>query len=109
MTAPAPGQKTAADQLTVSLVDPPPAIRRCWRMNVSHERATARALKARLQRRLREAGTPAGDWSDKAFRLGKRVRGTSKPAPPEGPKGDWTDNAFRLGKAIGRGKRWLSK
>jgi hypothetical protein len=73
-----------------------------------HERATAATLKARLQRRLREIGAPAGDWTDKAFKLGKWAREIQKPVAPESPAGDWTDNAFRLGKAIRRGKRWFS-
>jgi hypothetical protein len=74
-----------------------------------HERANAQALKARLQRRLGEAGAPAGDWTDTAFRFGKwasRIRGATSPASP---KGDWTDHAHRLGKALRHGyKRWLS-
>lgn len=75
-----------------------------------HEKAAAQALKARLERRLREAGSPAGDWSDNAFRLGRwasRLRETSAPASPEG---DWTDHAHRLGKALRQGyKRWWSE
>src|SRR5207249_8106374 len=39
-----------------------------------HERANAAALQARLRQRLKEAGEPAGDWTDNAFRLGRRVR-----------------------------------
>jgi hypothetical protein len=73
-----------------------------------HERANAEALKARLQQRLREAGEPAGDWTDNAFRLGRRVKELTKATAPGSPKGDWTDNAFRLGKALRRGyKNWL--
>jgi hypothetical protein len=72
-----------------------------------HERANAEALKARLEHRLREAGAPAGDWTDNAFRLG---RWAVKSASPVSPKGDWTDNAHRLGKALRRGyKGWLLK
>jgi hypothetical protein len=75
-----------------------------------HERANAQALKARLQRRLNQAGTPKGDWSDNAFRLGKwagRIRGATSPGSP---KGDWTDQAHRLGKTLRRGyKRWFSE
>lgn len=74
-----------------------------------HEQANARALKARLQRRLNEAGAPTGDWTDGVFRLGKwasRIGGLTAPASP---KGDWTDNAHRLGKALRQGyKRWRS-
>ena len=73
-----------------------------------HERANAEALKERLQRRLKEAGEPAGDWTDNAFRLGKRVKKLTNAAMPGSPKGDWTDNAFRLGKVLRRGyKKWL--
>jgi ATP-dependent helicase YprA (DUF1998 family) len=73
-----------------------------------HERANAKALKARLLQRLKEAGEPTGDWTDNAFRLGKRVRELRSAISPAAPKGDWTDNAFRLGKAMRRGyKKWL--
>ena len=73
-----------------------------------HERANAEALKARLQQRLKEAGEPAGDWTDNAFRLGRRVKQLKEAVSPESPNGDWTDNAFRLGKALRRGyKKWL--
>lgn len=75
-----------------------------------HERATAEALRARLEQRLREAGAPAGDWSDKVFRLGRWAKDMRKSTSPASPKGDWTDNALRLGKAMRRGyKRWLSE
>jgi hypothetical protein len=73
-----------------------------------HERANAEALKSRLQQRLKEAGEPAGDWTDNAFRLGRQVKELAKGTSPGSPKGDWTDNAFRLGKALRRGyKKWL--
>jgi len=73
-----------------------------------HERANAAALKARLQRRLKEAGEPTGNWTDHAFRLGKQLKEFSKTTLPASPKGDWTDNAFRFGKALRRGyKKWL--
>jgi len=73
-----------------------------------HERASAEALKARLQQRLKDAGEPAGDWTDKAFRLGRQVKELTNAVSPSSPKGDWTDNAFRLGKALRRGfKKWL--
>jgi len=75
-----------------------------------HEKANAAALKARLEQRLKEAGAPAGDWTDNAFRLGRWAREISKSASPESPRGDWTDNALRLGKALRRGyKRWRSE
>ena len=73
-----------------------------------HERATAATLKAQLQQRLKEAGEPAGDWTDNAFRLGKQMKELRNAISPRSPKGDWTDNALRLGKALRRGyKNWL--
>ena len=73
-----------------------------------HERANAKVLKARLERRLRDAGSPAGDWTDNAFRLGRQVKELTQAVSPTSPKGDWTDNAFRLGKVLRRGfKKWL--
>lgn len=75
----------------------------------NHERANAKALTARLQRRLREAGLPAGDWTDNVFRLGRWAKEMKKSTSPTSPKGDWTDNARRLGKVLRRGyKSWLS-
>jgi hypothetical protein len=75
-----------------------------------HERANAQALKARLERRLREAGAPAGDWTDNAFRLGRWAKELRQTSSPASPNRDWTDNAHRLGKAVRRGyKRWLSE
>ena len=75
-----------------------------------HERANAEALRARLARRLREAGEPAGDWTDSAFRLGRWAKELTQASSPASPKGDWTDNAHRLGKALRQGyKRWLSE
>lgn len=74
-----------------------------------HEKANAQALKIRLEQRLRDAGAPAGDWTDEAFRLGRRAKGIQKSVSPASPKGDWTDNALSLGKALRRSyKRWLS-
>ena len=73
-----------------------------------HERVNAAALKARLERRLKAAGEPAGDWTDSAFRLGRLARNLEKSSAPRSPKGDWTDHALRLGKALRRGyRRWL--
>ena len=75
-----------------------------------HERANARTLKARLERRLRNAGVPAGDWTDSAFRLGRWAKELRQSSSPLSPKGDWTDNAHRLGKALRQGyKRWSSE
>jgi hypothetical protein len=76
----------------------------------AHEKANAVALKGRLERRLREAGIPAGDWTDTAFRLGRWTGQLKKSSSPASPQGDWTDNAHRLGKAFRRGyKRWSSE
>jgi len=73
-----------------------------------HERANAKVLKARLERRLRDAGAPVGDWTDNAFRLGRQVKELTQGVSPKSPKGDWTDNAFRFGKVLRRGfKKWL--
>lgn len=78
--------------------------------STKHEKANAAALKARLEHQLKDAGAPAGDWTDNAFRLGRWANTTVKSASSASPKGDWTDNAHRLGKALRRGyKGWLSK
>jgi hypothetical protein len=75
-----------------------------------HEKANAAALKERLERRLREAGVPAGDWTDSAFRLGRWAGQMKNSSSPTSPQGDWTDTAHRLGKALRRGyKRWSSE
>jgi len=72
-----------------------------------HERANAKLLKARLEQRLKDAGAPAGDWTDNAFRLGRQLKEVRKSVSPASPKGDWTDHAFSLGKALRRGyKKW---
>jgi hypothetical protein len=73
------------------------------------ERASAAALKKRLEHRLREAGSPAGDWTDHAFRLGRWAKEIRKSGPPNAAAGDWTNHANRLGKAVRQGyKKWLS-
>lgn len=72
------------------------------------ERANAEALKKVMQQRLRDAGSPSGDWSDSAFRFGRWVREMRKPAAPAEPKGDWTDNAHRLGRMVRRGYKKLT-
>ena len=73
------------------------------------EKAVAATLKRRLERRLREAGAPAGDWTDHAFRLGRWAKNLGRAASPDEPNGNWTDHAHRLGKAVGRGyRKWLS-
>jgi hypothetical protein len=75
------------------------------------ERENAEAAKERLEQRLREAGAPKGDWTDKAFRLGRwarEMRKAASPAPTDA--GDWTDHARRLGKMVRRGyKKWSSE
>ena|SRR5947209_2117268 len=73
------------------------------------ERANAAALKSRLEQRLRDAGAPAGDWTDQVFRLGRWTRGVGKPSPSAAGDSDWTEQARSLGKMVGRGyKKWLS-
>src|SRR5437764_8004750 len=73
------------------------------------EKANAASLKKRLEQRLRDAGAPAGDWTDHAFRLGRRVKEIRKSASPAAGEGDWTEHAHQLGKAVRRGyRKWLS-
>jgi hypothetical protein len=73
------------------------------------ERANALALKQRLEQRLRETGTPTGDWTDHAFRLGRWTKARLKSGPEPSREGDWLDHAHRLGKAARRSyKKWLS-
>lgn len=73
------------------------------------ERANAKALKDQLQRRLRQAGAPVGDWSDHAFRLGRWARQMRSSGAPKPPDTDWTEQARRAGKVLGRGyKKWFS-
>ncbi len=79
------------------------------RAATEHEKANAEAVRARLRRRLNEAGSPAGDWTDTVFRFGRWAKQVTKSTSPASPEGDWTDNARRLGKALRRGYRsWLS-
>jgi hypothetical protein len=67
-------------------------------------------VKSRLEQRLREAQAPAGDWTDKAFRLSRWAGEMRKSASPASTDGDWTDHARRLGKAVRRGyKKWSSE
>jgi hypothetical protein len=80
------------------------------RAPTEHEKANAEAVKARLEKQLRDRGAPQGDWTDVVFRLGRAVRKMGQPASPPSPKGDWTDHAFRLGKTLRRGiKEWRPK
>src|SRR5215471_5323970 len=73
------------------------------RSATENERANAEALKARLEQQLREAGVPAGDWTDNAFRLGRWAKEVRESASPASPRGDWTDHARGLGKMLRRG------
>src|SRR5262249_5286006 len=73
------------------------------------EKGPARALKKRLEQRLRQAGAPEGDWSDHAFRLGRWVKNIGRETTPDRPNGDWTDHMQRLGKALRRTRKWLSE
>jgi hypothetical protein len=74
------------------------------------ERANAAALKTRLKQRLKDAGTPAGDWTDNAFRLGRWAKNLTKSATSAAAERDWTNDAFRLGKALRRSyKKWSSQ
>jgi hypothetical protein len=78
-------------------------------ITTENEKANAGALRARLERRLRAAGEPAGDWTDKFFRLGRHVRELRKETYPGSSNGDWTVGAFRLGRALRRGyRKWSS-
>jgi hypothetical protein len=71
------------------------------------EKVNAAALKKRLEQRLREAGAPAGDWTDHVFRLGRRVKEVRGSGSPAATEADWTDHAHRLGKAVRRGYKKL--
>jgi hypothetical protein len=73
----------------------------------ANERANAEALKGRLERQLRRAGAPEGDWSDSVFRLGRAVRTIGQGAARPAPRGDWTDHAFRIGRILRRGLKTL--
>lgn len=65
-----------------------------------HERATAAALKTRIETLLNQYGAPVGDWTDVVFRWGRAARKTARTVAPPDRQGDWTDNAFRLGRAL---------
>ena len=74
------------------------------------EKANAKALKKRLEQRLRQVGAPAGDWTDKAFRLGRWAKEIRRPASPAPTEGAWTDHARELGKTARRVyKKWSSE
>jgi hypothetical protein len=66
----------------------------------ANEKANARELKARLEKRLVDEPPSRTVWTGLMFRLGRGVKDlTSQPAP----KGDWTDHAFRLGRMVRKG------
>ena len=71
------------------------------------ERANATSLQHRVRQRLDDAGAPAGDWTDNAFRLGRVAKEIKKTASPANPKGNWTDHARGLGKVFRRGTKRL--
>ena len=74
------------------------------------ERSNAASLKRRIEQRLRQTGSPAGDWTDMAFRLGRRARDAQKSAGAAAAETNWTENARQLGKAVRRGyKKFLSE
>src|SRR3954447_10657737 len=74
------------------------------------EKANATALKKRLEQRLRQAGAPAGDWTDKAFRLGRWGKEIRRPASPGPTGGEWTEHPRQLGKVARRVyKKWSSE
>ena len=50
------------------------------------KRANAASLKQRMQQRLDDAGAPAGDWTDNAFRLGRMAKQMKKTAAPASQK-----------------------
>ena len=68
-----------------------------------HERANAEALKARLEKKLRQEGVPEGDWTDIVFRLGRTVQGIKKSTSPPSSIPDSSKVAFRLGRALRQG------
>lgn len=72
-----------------------------------HERENAAALKARLEEKLKREGAPSGDWTDIAFRLGRKVHAVKKSTSPASPNGNSSRIAFQLGRAVGQGlKKW---
>jgi hypothetical protein len=77
------------------------------RAATASEKENAEAAKARLESQLKEAGAPAGDWTDTAFRLGRKVGDIARSTAPPAPKGDVTDHAFRAGRLLARSlKKW---
>src|SRR3974390_1604273 len=71
--------------------------------STEHERTNAKALKIRLEKRLREESTPEGTWTDMMFGWGRAIKEIKQSTSPSSPKSDWTDHAFRLGRTLRRG------
>ena len=75
------------------------------------ERATAAALKARLEEKLRagRGDDEDADWTAFAFRLGRKLQEIdAATAPPPSSRGP-ARLGFRLGRALGAGlKKWRS-
>jgi hypothetical protein len=73
------------------------------------EKENARALKLRLEKKLRREGVAKGDWTDIAFRAGQTVQGLKQATAPPPASTGASRLAFRLGKALGQGiKKWRS-
>lgn len=97
-------------------MDPVEAIRRKLRGLVAviadpatteHERANATDLAVRLKAKLKQEGAPEGDWTDKIFRAGQRVRHLQQATSPMTSAPRSSRVAFRLGKALRLGlKKW---
>jgi hypothetical protein len=60
-----------------------------------HEKATAKELKGRLEKRLGEEAKPESAWTGIMFRRGQGVKEMTSPSSP---KTDWTHHAYRLGR-----------
>jgi hypothetical protein len=74
-----------------------------------HERATAKALKTILEKKLGQAGVPTGDWANVAFRFGRTIREIKTATSPPPPISGTSKIAFRLGRALRQGlKKWRS-
>jgi plasmid stability protein len=68
-----------------------------------HERANAEKLRAGLKAKLKQEGVPQGDWTDIAFRLGRKIQGIKKSTPSLPTTEDTTKIAYQLGRALRRG------
>jgi hypothetical protein len=72
-----------------------------------YEKANARVLKARLEKKLRQEGVPKGDWTDVAFRVGQTVHALKQSTSPPSSMSGAPKIAFRLGRTLGKGlKKW---